>query len=97
MSDPYQVLNLSPAADDDAIRRRYLELTRQYSPEHFPEKFAAIRAAYESLRDLDTRLRKQLLKAEPGESLENLIEEVACRSSRRRLSLDALRSILAKP
>jgi curved DNA-binding protein CbpA len=97
MYDPYQILNLSPAADDDAIRRRYLELTRQYPPEHHPEKFAAIRAAYESLRDMDTRLRKQLFDTGPRESLDNLIEEVACRSARRRLSLDALRSMLAKP
>ena len=52
----------------------------------------------ESVRgNLDTRLRKQLFEAGAGESLENLIEDVACRSSRRRLSLDALRSILAKP
>jgi curved DNA-binding protein CbpA len=97
MSDPYQVLSLSPAADDDAIRRRYLELTRQYSPEHYPEKFAAVRAAYESLRDLDTRLRQQLFEPGAREGLENLIEDVACRSPRRRLSLDALRSMLTKP
>lgn len=97
MNDPYQVLGLPPDADDETIRRRYLELTRQYSPEHYPEKFAAIRAAYESLRDLDTRLRTQLFGPEHAGSLEHLIEEVACRSSRRRLSLEALRSMLTKP
>ena len=63
MSDPYEVLGLPPDSDDETIRRRYLELVRQFSPEHHPEKFAAVRAAYESLRDLDTRLRHRLFEA----------------------------------
>ena len=50
MADPYQELGLSAASDDNAIRRRYLELVREFPPERYPEKFAAIRAAYESLR-----------------------------------------------
>src|SRR5438067_2529743 len=60
MTDPYAVLGLPPDSDDEAIRRRYLELVRQFSPEHHPERFAAVRAAYESLRDLNTRLRYRL-------------------------------------
>ena len=55
MTDPYQVLELPPDSDDEAIRRRYPELVRRFSPERYPEKFAAIRTAYESLRDLNTR------------------------------------------
>jgi curved DNA-binding protein CbpA len=96
MSNPYTVLGLPADSDDDAIRRRYLELVRQYSPEHHPEKFAAIRAAYESLRDLNTRLRYRLFEAGKEESVEALIEEIACRSTRRRLSLETLLSVLPK-
>ena len=62
MSDPYQVLDLPADSDDEAIRRRYLELVRQFSPEKHSEKFAAIRAAYEKLKDLDTRLRYRLFE-----------------------------------
>ena len=47
MPDPYTVLGIPPDADDTAIRKRYLELTVQFPPEHQPEKFAAHRAAYE--------------------------------------------------
>ena len=43
MSDPYDVLGLPPDSDDEAIRRRYLELVRQFSPEHHPERFSAVR------------------------------------------------------
>ena len=52
MTDPYQILDLPPDSDDEAIRRRYLELVRRFPPERNPEKFASIRSAYESLRAL---------------------------------------------
>ena len=97
MSDPYAVLGLSPDSDDETIRRRYLELVRQFSPEHHPEKFAAVRAAYESLRDLNTRLRHQLFEAGRKETVDAIVEEIACRSPRRRVSLKALLAALRKP
>ncbi len=96
MSNPYQILGLPPEADDDLVRRRYLELVRQFSPERHPEKFAAIRAAYESLRDLDTRLRHRLFEEGRQESVEVLIEEVACRSHRRRWSLQTMLTSLKR-
>jgi curved DNA-binding protein CbpA len=90
VTDPYAVLGLPPDSDDDSIRRRYLELVRQFTPERHPEKFAAIRQAYESLRDLDTRLRHRLFEAGNKENIHALIEELVCRSPRPRLSLQAL-------
>jgi curved DNA-binding protein CbpA len=90
MADPYQVLELPPDSDDETIRRRYLELVRQFSPERSPEKFAAIRSAYESLRDLNTRLRYRLFEAGRNESIDAIIEEITCRSPRRRVSLETL-------
>ena len=97
MTDPYAVLGLSADSDDDAIRRRYLALVKQFSPEHHPEKFAAIRQAYESLRDLETRLRYRLFEAGKNESIEAILEELACRMSRRRLTLQTLVNAVQKP
>jgi curved DNA-binding protein CbpA len=88
MTDPYQVLELPPDSNDETIRRRYLELVRQFSPERAPEKFAAVRSAYESLRDLNTRLRHRLFEAGRNESIDDIIEEITCRSPRRRVSLE---------
>jgi curved DNA-binding protein CbpA len=93
MSDPYAVLGLPPDSDDDAIRRRYLQLVRQFSPEQHPEKFAQVRRAYENLRDLNTRLRYRLFEAGKHESVDAIIEEIACRNSRRRVSLETLLAI----
>ena len=97
MTDPYAILGLPSDSDDEAIRRRYLELVREFSPERHPEKFAAIREAYESLRDLDTRLRHRLFEAGKNESVDALIEEITCRSARRRMSLKALMATVRKP
>ena len=97
MDDPHIILRLPADADDETIRRRYLELVRQFSPEHHPEKFAAIRAAYERLRDRNARVRYRLLEAGRKETIESIVEEIACRSSRRRVSLKALLSLLPKP
>lgn len=90
MNDPYEVLGLPTDSDDEAIRLRYLELVRRHTPEHDPERFAAVHAAYESLRDLDTRLRGRLFEAGKQDNLDAILEEVACRSPRRRLSLATL-------
>src|SRR5260370_30832235 len=97
MTDPYTVLGLPDDSDDEAIRRRYLELVRQYSPEHHPEKFAAVRAAYEQLRDLNTRLRHRLFEAGKKESIHAILEEIECRSPRPPVSLKALLSLVTKP
>jgi curved DNA-binding protein CbpA len=97
MTDPYAVLGLPAESDDDSIRRRYLELVKQFSPEHHPEKFAAIRQAYESLRDLDTRLHHRLFEAGKHESIDAILEELASRAPRRRLSLQAMVSAVQKP
>lgn len=97
MNDPHVVLGLPADADDETIRRRYLELVRQFSPEHHPEKFAAIRAAYERLRDRNARARYRLFEAGRKETIESIVEEIACRSSRRRVSLRTLLSVLPKP
>jgi curved DNA-binding protein CbpA len=97
MTDPYEVLGLPGDADDETIRARYLELVRRYSPEHHSERFAAIRAAYESLRDLDTRLRHKLFEAGQRDTIDAILEEVECRSPRRRLSLATMLSVLQRP
>jgi curved DNA-binding protein CbpA len=97
MTDPYQVLGLPADSDDEAIRRRYLELVRQFSPEHHPQQFAAVRAAYEQLRDLNTRLRYRLFEAGRRESIDAIIEEISCRKARPRVSLRALLATALRP
>ena len=58
--DPYGVLDLPDEAGDEAIRARYLELVRRYPPDHHPERFRAVREAYDLIRDTDRRLEYAL-------------------------------------
>lgn len=90
MNEPHQVLGVEPDADDETIRRRYLELVREFPPERNPEKFATVRAAYERLKDLDTRVRHRLFEQGKRDGIDELIEEMSCRTSRRRYSLQTL-------
>lgn len=94
MTDPYQVLDLPTSADEAAIRKRYLELVKQYPPDRAPEKFAAIRAAYEALRNRDQRLSRQLFEVDHKITLQTVVEEIACQAPRRRVSLAQLLTML---
>jgi curved DNA-binding protein CbpA len=97
MTDPYQVLALPADSDDETIRRRYLELVRQFTPEKHPEQFAAVRAAYESLRNVTTRLRHRLFEAGKQESVDAILEDLQCRSPRRRVTLQTLLTTIKRP
>ena len=96
MIDPYAVLGLPADAEDETIRRRYLELVKQFSPERHPEKFAEVRRAYEKLRDLETRLKHRLFEAGKTDSIDAILEDLSCRTSRRRLTLQALLNSVQK-
>ena len=89
-SDPYSVLGVPSDAGDDVIRRRYLELVRTHTPERDPERFIAIRAAYEKLRDPVTRLRHRLFEQGRDDSIESLVTAAKARVARRRLSVETL-------
>ncbi|MFO7495577.1 MAG: J domain-containing protein [Desulfobacterales bacterium] len=64
--NPYEILGVSPDADDAAIRKAYLELVRRYPPDHHPQRFAAVSDAYQILKDEGTRLRHRLFNTDPG-------------------------------
>src|SRR5437762_6999275 len=90
MADPFRVLGVPPDADGEAIRRRYLELARQFPPEQHPDRFAKRRAAYEKVKDLDGRVRYRLFDAGREDTIEAITEEVTCRAPRRRVGLQAI-------
>jgi curved DNA-binding protein CbpA len=77
MSDPYEQLGLSPGADDATIRKRYLELVRQFSPDQAPERFAEIHAAYDTLRDPAKRIEARVLDLDSkAHSLESITAQL---------------------
>jgi curved DNA-binding protein CbpA len=97
MADPYTVLGIAPDADDAAIRLRYLSLAREFTPEQHPERFAAVRAAYEKIKTLDRRAGHRLLESGTEHTIESIIEEAGCRTPRRRAGLKELIATVLPP
>lgn len=93
MADPHAILGVSPDADAGALRKRYLELVRQHTPERSPQEFARIRAAYEQLRDPVERLNRQLFQVGGNESLDDVIADVRSRVQAARIPLETLLSL----
>jgi curved DNA-binding protein CbpA len=87
VTDPYEVLGVPPDADDDTIRLRYLELVKQFPPDHHGERFNAIRQAYEQLKDLETRLHRRLFDLERGEGVGPIIDAIEKAAARPRPGL----------
>ncbi len=90
MNDPYVILGIAPESDDETIRKRYLQLVREFSPEQHPQRFTAIRTAYDAVKDINSRVRYHLFEQGRQDNIEQIIEEIICRMPRRRYSLQLL-------
>jgi len=93
MVDPHSILDVSPDADEAALRRRYLELVRRNPPEKCPRQFAEIREAYEQLRDPVKRLERQLFQVRGSESLDDVIAVLRSRVQAARIPTEILLSL----
>lgn len=90
MKDPFEVLGLPPEAGDEEVRARYLELVRRHPPERSPARFSAVRDAYEAVKTLPHRVALRVFRDGPGETVDDLIEELECPPTGRRYRLSDL-------
>src|SRR4051794_40315591 len=97
MSDPCEGLGVPAGADEAEIRRRYLDLVRQFPPDRAPDRFAAIRAAYDEVRDPARRLEARLFEIETGDSLDALAADLRARLVGTRLSREVLLVLAEAP
>jgi curved DNA-binding protein CbpA len=91
MNNPHEVLGLEPGAPVALVRKRYLELVREFPPEREPEKFARIHAAYRQLEDPTEALYNRLFVLDDtDESWEDLTARVRRRLLRQSLQVRGL-------
>ncbi len=93
MQDPYSVLGVTNNAGEAEIRSRYLDLVRQFPPEKEPQRAAAIRAAYDAIRDPLVRLKNQLFDVQSHLTLDSIVEENTPDIRDRRFSTESLLSL----
>ncbi len=97
MSDPYEVLGVPEFADEAELRQRYLELVRQFPPDRAPERFAAIRAAYDEVRDPARRLHGMIFRLSTKDSVDAIIKDLRSRLLEARVPVDVLLSLAESP
>ncbi|WP_020469294.1 J domain-containing protein [Zavarzinella formosa] len=90
MTGPYDILGVKFEDTDEIIRSRYLELVRQFPPEHHAEKFNAIRAAYDMVKTLQNRIDHRLFSEGRTDTVDDVMKEVFSRLPRQRYSLAKL-------
>ncbi|MBF0101420.1 MAG: DnaJ domain-containing protein [Desulfobacterales bacterium] len=56
MITAYLILGVSLDATNEEIRKRYLQLVKEFTPEKYPEKFQEISNAYESIKNEQHRV-----------------------------------------
>lgn len=93
MVDPYETLGVARGASEADVRRRYLELVRQYPPDRDPQRFADIYQAYEKLRDPTVRLESRLFDLESGDTIATIMTDIRQRVRKMRIPTQTLLSL----
>ena len=94
MPNPFTVLNVTETADDDVIKKAYLQQVREHPPERDPERFQTIRTAYETIKTRRDRLRYRLFQ-HPMPDPAELVATALRPSPVRRLTEQQLRQWLS--
>jgi curved DNA-binding protein CbpA len=96
MPNPFDLLGVAETADDDAIKKAYLQRVREHPPERDPDRFQAIRAAYEAIKTHRDRLRYRLFRQETPDLAELIAAALRPSGARRRPPEAQVRQLLSQ-
>jgi curved DNA-binding protein CbpA len=94
MPNPFSALGIAETADDEAIKKAYLQRVREHPPERDPERFQVIRAAYEAIKTRRDRLHYRLFGKETS-NFAGLVASALQAGPRRRPTEQQLRQIVS--
>lgn len=60
----FDILNVTPEAEDRTIREAYLTLIKKYTPEKDPAQFQILSDAYQTIKDRKSRLEYYLFNTD---------------------------------
>ena len=92
--NPFTLLELAESATDEQIKAAYLNKVRQYPPEHYPQQFQQIQAAYQQIKDSSARIQYQLLTPPQFDS-QQLINYCLDNPDSRRPGIEQMLKLLA--
>ena len=95
MNNPFLLLDVPEDADDASIKKAYLQKVRQHPPEHEPEQFQAIRAAFEAIKSRRDRLRYRLFQQDAAD-IDGLVKHALWNAPSQRPSKHQLLQVLAE-
>lgn len=94
MKTPYEILNVSPDADDATVKQAYLASIKDNPPDKAPEQFQIINAAYEQIKTLEKRLKFELFNL-PTANFDSLLDSAMNTGSQTDLTPELLRKLIA--
>jgi len=94
MSNPFELLAVTPLADDPTIKSAYLAKVREFPPDHYPQHFQAIREAYEQIKDQESRLAYELFEVDIPDITMLWQAFVSDQTAAQRPSLHAFRQLI---
>jgi DnaJ-class molecular chaperone len=97
MSDPYETLGLARGVTEADVRRRYLDLVREFPPDRAPQRFTEIHQAYEKLRDPVVRMESKLFDMESGGTIAEIVADLRRRLRTARIPTKTLLSLAERP
>jgi curved DNA-binding protein CbpA len=94
--NPYDILGVPADAQDETIRKAYLEGIKRFSPERCPQRFAAISEAYQALKDENSRLQYELFnkKSAVASPMEAVVRHFAWNGQRTPPEFETLKNQL---
>jgi curved DNA-binding protein CbpA len=64
MKTPFEILGIPESVTDEQAKTAYLQKTREFPPERFPEKFKEIKDAFEKVKTFRERVDYKLFHLE---------------------------------
>ena len=93
----YLTLDVTLEANDQEIRKKYLELIKQHTPEKSPDRFQQVTTAYEKIKSSRARIRTALFEIIENSDTESALQALgeAARPQRVRVGLKTLMQTLS--